>query len=622
MGWTDSIVIGAYFAIVIALGFWYQKRASRDLDSYFLGGKRLHWLALAMSGSVSTFDITGTMWIVTLIALFGMRSMWNHWMWGFLMGAFFMAYMGKWVRRSGVMTGAEWMVTRFGSGRAGRTARTAYALMAVVTQAAFIGYAFQGIGKFASVYVDLGLGNVGNARVCASVIFAVTTLYVLLGGLFSVVVTDVIQTIVLTAGAIMIAIVAYTSVSPEVLSQVRSAGWDKIIPPWHWQGAASLPEAYRGYEWFGALVIVWVLKGFLLNAGGPGQMYDFQRFLAARSPRDAAKVGGAWSLFLIVRWAMAMGIALLALSVAGQVTDAEKYMPAVLQTYLHPGLRGLVIAGLLAAFMSTFSSTVNSGASYIVRDLYQPLVPRAGHRHLMVVSYVSTVLIVVIGLLIGFQASTIREVFDWIMLALGGAFVIPNVLRWYWWRLNGWGYATGTLVGLAAALICPIALKFNWPYGTELSLPYVSFPLICSLSLVGCLLGTLVTRPTGAVVLDGFFGKVRPFGLWGPVRDRVSLDSRSPAMRGEGLALAVVNVSLASAAVIGIYLAPMYLVGHWHRKAGFCMVLAALCGTALYFTWYRNLPPADEEADAAATEQASAEAGTVAVNEESAAPAD
>lgn len=152
MEFIDYVVIAMYFALVIALGFWYQKRASKNLDAYFLGGKRMHWLALAMSGSVSNFDITGTMWIVTLITLFGMKSMWNHCMWGFLMGGFFLAYMGKWIRRSGVMTGAEWMVTRFGAGAAGRTARTAYALVAVVTVAGLIGYAFQGIGKFTVVF--------------------------------------------------------------------------------------------------------------------------------------------------------------------------------------------------------------------------------------------------------------------------------------------------------------------------------------------------------------------------------------------------------------------------------------------------------------------------------------
>jgi SSS family solute:Na+ symporter len=590
MGSIDYAVIAAYFAIVIALGLWYQKRAAKDLDSYFLGGKRLHWLALSMSGSVSTFDITGTMWIVTLIALFGMRSMWNHWMWGFLMGAFFMAYMGKWVRRSGVMTGAEWMVTRFGDGPAGRIARGAYALMAVVTQSAFIAYAFQGIGKFASVYVDLGLGDVMNARVLAGCVFAVTTLYVILGGLFSVVVTDVIQTVVLTAAAILIAVVAYTCVTPELLAQVRQAGWGSPLPTWRLADVSHLPEAYRGYEWFGALVIVWVLKGFLLNAGGPGQMYDFQRFLAARSPRDAAKVGATWSLFLIVRWAMAMGIALLALTVAKQVTDAEKLMPTVLQVHLRPGLRGLVIAGLLAAFMSTFSSTVNSGASYIVRDLYQPLLGRkASQKHLVAAGYIATAAIVLIGTAIGLGVKSIGQIFSWIMMELGAAFVIPNVLRWYWWRLNGWGYAVGTLVGLAGAVAVPFLPAMPL---------YVTFPAICGLSLTGCLLGTFLARPTDMGVLASFFRRVRPFGAWGPVRAEADLPAEELTRRGEGLGVAVVNVLLASAAVLGIYLAPMYLVGHWHREAGVCALIAAACVVCLYLTWYRNLPPAREGAQA------------------------
>ena len=160
-----------------------------------MGEKRLHWLALAMSGSVSNFDITGTMWIVSILFVLGMKSMWHHWMWGFLMGAFFLAYMGKWVRRSNVMTAAEWMKTRFGEETPGKLARTAYALMAILTQASFIGYAFQGIGKFASVYIPLEslakntkipwiqtLLTQYEPEVLAISIISLTTLYVLLGG--------------------------------------------------------------------------------------------------------------------------------------------------------------------------------------------------------------------------------------------------------------------------------------------------------------------------------------------------------------------------------------------------------------------------------------------------------
>ena len=118
-----------------------------------------------MCGSVSTYDISGTMWMVALVYLFGMKSVWNHWMWGFMMAAFFMAFMGKWVRRSRVMTGAEWMITRFGDRADGRAARYAYALMAVITLVGLIGYAFEGVGKFSAEYVQTGLDPEANIRV-------------------------------------------------------------------------------------------------------------------------------------------------------------------------------------------------------------------------------------------------------------------------------------------------------------------------------------------------------------------------------------------------------------------------------------------------------------------------
>jgi solute:Na+ symporter, SSS family len=229
----DVSVVFLYFLVVISLGFWYKKRASQSLDSYFLGGKRLHWLLLSMSGSVSNFDITGTMWIVSILFVLGMKSMWHHWMWGFMMGAFFLAYMGKWVRRSRVMTAAEWMKTRFGDGPPGRLARTAYALMAILTLSSFVGYAFQGIGKFASVYIPLeslasrihvswiqALLTDHKAAFLAVLIMGATTLYVVLGGLFSVVVTDVIQTIVLTLSSLLIAGIAWVKVTPELLQRL------------------------------------------------------------------------------------------------------------------------------------------------------------------------------------------------------------------------------------------------------------------------------------------------------------------------------------------------------------------------------------------------------------------
>ncbi len=635
MSFPDYAVIALYFIVVLGVGVLCQRIASRNLDSYFLGGKSMNWLAMSMSGAVSNFDISGTMWIVTLLYLFGMKSMWNHWMWGFLMGAFFMSFMGKWVRRSGVMTGAEWMVTRFGGGLGGQAARLAYTLMAVVTLTAFTAYAFRGIGTFASETLAVEFGQAGMdletaATVSALVVFAVTTVYTLLGGLYSVVITNVIQTAILTVAAVLIAVVAYVKVTPELLAAHQPAGWASLVPDWTVTITPQMEAShYGGYHMFGLLVMFWVVKGLLLNAGGPGQMYDFQVFLAARNPRDAAKIGAAWSGFLVVRWAMCMGIALLALSglvrmepepaahapfanadapaddtaddqgspadpQTAETFNAERVMPAVLRDHLGPGLRGLVIAGLLAAFMSTFAATVNSAASYVVRDFWQPLVKAPGDsRQLVWAGYVATLAVVAVGTLIGLYVKSVGEIFNWIMMVLGAAFVIPNVLRWYWWRLNGWGYAVGTFVGLAVAIVAPLLPRIVPGLVPTAPADYFAFLAVCLVSLVGCLAATWLTRPTRADVLAAFYAKVRPFGSWGPVARGIGPTDRSRGA-AEGPGLALVNVALACVAILGAYLAPMYLVGHWHLAAGLWLAAAAAACAVLYFTWYKNLPPAEE----------------------------
>jgi Na+/proline symporter len=593
MSVIDAGIVFLYFIVVIGLGFWYKKRASQSLDSYFLGGKSIHWLLLSMSGSVSNFDITGTMWIVSILFMLGMKSMWHHWMWGFLMGAFFMAYMGKWVRRSQVMTAAEWMKTRFGEGPAGRLARTAYALMAILTLASFIGYAFQGIGKFASVYIPLdslasrinipwiqALMTEHEASFLAVTIIAITTLYVVLGGLFSVVVTDVIQTGVLTLSSLIIAGIAWSKLTPNALGRLPE-DFASLRVPWLLPEFSASENAQ--FEFFGAMVIIWVLKGLLMNAGGPAQMYDFQRFLAARNDRDAAKVGATWSLFLLVRWAMVMGIALLALTGVVGVTDSEKVMPLVLRDFLPLGIRGIVIAGLLAAFMSTFSSTVNSGASFIVRDIWQPYIhPKATEKQAIRFSYLATVLLVALGLAIGFQSQSIAEIWNWMMVTLGAGIIVPNVLRWYWWRMNGWGYAWGTLGGMA---LSTIALFFdNWP-------AYIVFPLIVVTSLLLSVLGSLFTQPVEQKVLLSFYRSVRPFGFWGPVKEKTSFSPEKKIPSSENAWMTTLNVILGMAAIASLYLFPMYLVGHWYGASIICLGLGLTAIFILKFTWYRHLPP-------------------------------
>lgn len=602
MNVIDTTVVVGYFLLVMGFGIWCRKRAARDLESYFLGGKRLHWTLLSMSGAVSNFDITGTMWMVSIVYLVGMKSWWHFQMCGFILPAFCLAFIGKWVRRSNVITGAEWMVTRFGSGRAGQVARSAYAILAVVTCVSFIGYAFQGIGKFAQVYIPIEslAGHLPlatayltayKAHTLALLIFGLTTVYIVFGGLYGVVFTDMIQTIILTIAAVLIGVIAFCYVTPVILEAnlpdrfTSIEEFASLQPVWRLDHFAGTESAM--FQMFGIMTIAWVLKGLLLGAGGPAQLYDLQRYLAAKDPRDAAKIALLWPFFQSVRWLMVMSITLLALTGFAGVTDAELVMPEVLQQHLPTGLRGMVIAGLLAAFMSTFSSTVNSGASYIVRDIWQPLCDlQDDDPQLIRVSYAATVLIVVVGVGIGWNAESISTILNWIMMSLGSGVVFPNILRWYWWRLNGWGYSAGVLGGIILSLLVPVFPDVPAQY---------TFPLLCLGSIIGCIVGSLVTAPVDRATLHKFYITVRPFGIWGPVRRDVApekLTKQSKVAESFGLGLA--NALLGILLIAGLYLFPCYLVGHWYFQALTWIGIIVAAGITLYFTWYRHLPEPED----------------------------
>jgi len=257
----------------------------------------------------------------------------------------------------------------------------------------------------------------------------------------------------------------------------------------------------------------------------------------------------------------------------------------VLLKFLPAGLRGIVIAGLLAAFMSTFSSTVNSGASFVVRDIWQPYFrPKAGDRESVRFSYLATLLLVLVGVGIGLQAESIAQIWNWMMMALGAGVVIPNVLRWYWWRMNGWGYSLGTLGGILLSLAALFAPK----------LPvYYVFPLICGASLAASIAASLLTQPVEWEVLTGFYRSVRPFGLWGPVRGQSGLSQEELTLKRESVGPAIINVLLSMAAICGLYLFPMYLVGHWYGKSIFWLAVAIAAIVLLRYTWHRNLPRPD-----------------------------
>jgi SSS family solute:Na+ symporter len=577
---TDQLIVVAYLACVMGVGFAMKRRAAKGMSSYFLGGRRLPWWALAMSGSSSYFDITGTMWIVSTFIALGLKGMWVHWLWGFPITAFYMAFMGKWIRRSGAMTGAEWMYTRFGHGRAGDMARLAYTLFAILTIAALLGYGAIGMGKFGAIFLPF------PPFICAVLILGVTGLYVVAGGFHGIVRVEIIQTIVLSGGAIGFAIIGYGRFDASVFASRVSSAWLSIAPQIRPAELQGVSPGGADYSFFGALLAVWIAKGLMLCFSGPEQLYDFQRFLAARDARDASKLGALWGAIHTVRWPFAMAIAVMAIMGLGDPAldealrrDPETALPVIIGAMLPVGLVGFMLAALLSGFLATFSSTVNGGAAYLVKDVYQRYInPQAGVGTLIRASYIASASLILTGIVISY--------FLWIFGALAAGILPPNVLRWYWWRLNGWGYAAGVCGGMALSLGQAVADTSIFSAPTPL---YIGFPVIALASTIITIIVALVTQPTETSTLETFYETVQPAGVWSPVRRQVM--KRNPLFKPEiPFAREAINTLLALIGVAALYVGALYLILHQHAAASALFATTGLMCVALYFTWYRSLP--------------------------------
>ncbi|MCG6927152.1 MAG: Na+:solute symporter [Acidobacteria bacterium] len=555
----DITVLIIYFIAMIGIGVAVVRRASRGLDSYFLAGNELPWYVLGVSNASAMFDITGTMWLVYNIFVYGGKGIWLPWLWPTFNQIFLAVYLASWIRRSNVLTGAEWITTRFGEGRGGELSRMIVVVFALVSVIGFIAYDFQGMGKFTATFLPWDW----SPNTYGILIMAITAIYVLLGGMISVVLTDVAQFVIMAICSLAIAIIAMKDVSAEQIAAVVPEGWGNIAVTWKmgldWSElipALTNNLSNDGYSIFGLFFMAMLFKGVLISIAGPAPNYDMQRILAAKNPREASYMSAVVSAALMPRWWMIAGITVLALhymspTFAGMsAPDFEMVLPWVIKEKIPPLLLGLLLAGLLAAFMSTFSATLNAGGAYLVNDLYKRYIKKAASpRHYVAVSWIAQIVILAVGIVFGMQTASINDITQWIVSGLWGGYTAANVLKWHWWRLNGFGYFWGMLVGIGAALVLPQFFSHAlWAF----------FPILL-LSVVACILGSLLSEPESDDVLKSFYKTVRPWGFWGPIQKKVQEEDPSfqPNRRfGRDSA----NVALALVWQMTLVTMPLYMV--------------------------------------------------------------
>ncbi len=588
----DLSIIIVYFTIILIIGILVSKRAIKDIDSYFLGSKTLPWWILGISNASGMFDITGTMWLVYLLFVYGLKSVWIPWLWPIFNQIFLMAYLSIWLRRSNVMTGAQWIETRFGNGKGAHLAHYIVVCFALVSLVGFIAYDFKGIGKFAKIFLPWDL----SADTYAIILMSITAIYAVKGGMVSVVATEVLQFLVMTLASIAVGIVAMNAVSPEILNSVVPRGWKDIFFGWRlnldWSGildSVNQKISQDGYELFTIFMMMVLFKGILVSAAGPAPNYDMQRILATKNPKEAAKMSWFVSVVLFFpRYMMITGLTVLALAflmpelkAMGTNIDFEMVLPLALKNLIPVGLIGVLLAGLLAAFMSTYAATINAAPAYVVNDIYKKFInPNAPPKKYVKLSIIVSAFFVLLGFIFGILAQSVNQVTLWIVNGLWGGYTAANVLKWYWWRLNGYGYFWGMVIGIACALLMPILFP---------SLPALNaFPYVLAISILGCVLGSYLTEPEPEEILMKFYIRVRPWGFWKPIRKKV--EERFPEFKSDAnIKRDLFNVAIGIIWQATLLAAPMYLVTKEYKLLIIILIITLITSIILKFSWWDNL---------------------------------
>ncbi len=518
---SDWLIIALYFIVSAAIGLAYTRKASRSLEDYFVSGRSLPWWLAGTSMVATTFAADTPLAVAGFVAKYGVAGNWLWWNGAFssVLTVFFFARL--W-RRAGVLTDVEFAELRYGGRPAAvlRGFRAVY--LAIPINLIIMGWVTRAMVTILQVTLDV------NPWSAAILLLAVTAVYSVFSGLWGVVVTDVFQFIVAMGGTILLAVLAVDSVGGlEVLR-------NKAVTHFGSADAAFsvLPPLDQGWLPLSTLLIFLAVQWWAAwypgqEPGGGG--YVVQRILSAKDERHGL-LATLW--FTIAHYALRpwpwiiVGFVGL-IKYPGLANPDEGYVRVMVDVLPSP-FKGLLLAAFAAAYMSTISTHLNWGASYLVNDVYlRFLRPGANSRAQVIASRVATAGLMVGALIVMSFLSTVEQ--GWkLLIGLGAGTGLVFILRWYWWRVNAWS----EISAMVASFVTSVVLARFGLDLTDLSRPaYAQTMLITVLVTTVVWLGvTFATGPESDETLDRFYRRVRPGGAgWRPVSRRLGFgDDRIP----------------------------------------------------------------------------------------------
>ncbi len=533
---ADWIVVALYGALTLAIGLRMARRAGRSMEDYFVAGRSLPWWIAGTSIAATWFASDAPL---ATAALVRRQGVFGNWLWwyeaaGILMLTFF--YARLW-RRAGVLTDAEVIELRYGGAPARMLRGFSAVYQGLVKNAVVMGWVMLAMVKFSQVLLGW------DAALTLTVCVGLALVYTVASGLWGVVVTDLLQFVAGMLGSITLAgIVLARFGGPGGMAEAVRAAPDLPAGALDLVPGAANASSLELLSFLCLILVLWMRSG-------QGDGYVAQRLFATRDERQSV-MASLWFAFagtVLLTWPwIVAGLGSLLVFPPGAGADAalaadpELAYPMMIRDLMPAGLRGLMVATFLAAFMSTMDTHLCWGASYMVNDVYRRFVRRGrSERHYVAASRVAVVGLAVLAALVAWQMESIQRGWIYIIELTAGVAVVW-LLRWYWWRVNAWAEIAamagsvvlangGVLLGAARAAVPLPAALLNFAdrfYAPEMDL------VRAVVILVACTLLWLIamhcTKPESEAVLDRFHRRVRPGGWWAPVAARTGVESQDP----------------------------------------------------------------------------------------------
>jgi Na+/proline symporter len=580
---ADWLVIALYFLFNLAIGFYYKRRAGKNVNEFFLSGRNVPWWLAGTSMVATTFAADTPLVVTGLVYTQGIAGNWLWW--AFLLSGMMTVFLfARLWRRSGLLTDVQFAEMRYSGKPAAflRGFRAVY--LGLLMNCLILGWVTKAMTSI--VATTLGVSDRNALAICVLFLIPFTGLYVALGGLWGVLWTDLFQFALKMAIVIGVAWYAVSATGGMSALLSRLADMRAAAGPGAGDATAFLPDFSRPLADEG----LWVLPvlTFLVNIGlqwwafwypgaePGGGGYIAQRIFSAKDERNGL-LSVLWfniAHYAVRPWPWIL-TALAAIVLYPGLEHPETGYMLVVSHHVPPALRGIVVAGFMAAFMSTIATQLNWGASYLVADFYRRFVERdADERHYVNVSRLATVILVIASALVSVLLADIRSGWQ-AVLEVGAGTGAVYLLRWYWWRINAWS----EISAMATALVMTVLLRWAAPFSGASTVVFAKTALTTTVvTTLVWLIVTFATKPEPESVLLKFYRDVRPHvSGWQPM---ARLAPEVPPTRdlGRNLASWVLGCAMVYLALFGM---GRVLLGPFWEGA-VLLTVSAVCAGALY----------------------------------------